>query len=405
MDPDDGVSTYSYHGRNLLSWLVNALAERTTWVYDALGRVTTMTHANATTAEHAYDADLERRQAEDSSGLAKFIHDLENVLIETDSGGTTQVAYTLEPQTYGNLISQRRAAGAAWHHSDGLGSTERLTDSNQAGLATYLNTAFGVPRVATGTHPNRLRFGGRLGYRWEPDATHYDVRRRRLNAARGGWLSKDPAQQSRSWFVYARANPANNLDPTGRDSLDGSRRLLGAPNAMHPGTPRGTRACGPAGNRLGEPAGEPAGTTGCNLLTGQPEITINDYTCTAPCTLEHELVHAAIMREACSRAHKCIYDIAKDEDYKNDCYNRWLTWHNDVKRYTECFAYTLGLACDVLLQASSCFIAGFCDCCRLATYAVYRDFVAIGMYCPPGDLPELPYREDGSLIKRSQPGP
>ena len=36
VDPDGGVSTYWYDGRNLLSSLVNPLAERTTWVYDEL---------------------------------------------------------------------------------------------------------------------------------------------------------------------------------------------------------------------------------------------------------------------------------------------------------------------------------------------------------------------------------
>jgi len=41
VDPDGGVSTYSYDGRNLLSWLVNPLAERTTWVYDELARLPT----------------------------------------------------------------------------------------------------------------------------------------------------------------------------------------------------------------------------------------------------------------------------------------------------------------------------------------------------------------------------
>ena len=41
VDPDGGVSTYWYDGRNLLSSLVNPLAERTTWVYDELARLPT----------------------------------------------------------------------------------------------------------------------------------------------------------------------------------------------------------------------------------------------------------------------------------------------------------------------------------------------------------------------------
>jgi len=61
----------------------------------------------------AYDGDLKRRQAQDSAGLARFINDVDNVLSETDSGGSTQVAYTIEPIQYGNLISQRRSGATS----------------------------------------------------------------------------------------------------------------------------------------------------------------------------------------------------------------------------------------------------------------------------------------------------
>lgn len=88
------------------------------------------------------------------------MHDENNVLLETNSGGTTQAAYSLEPAGYGNLISQRRSGATAFHHYDALGSTDRPTDASEAELASYVNTAFGVPKAATGNHPNRLRFVG-----------------------------------------------------------------------------------------------------------------------------------------------------------------------------------------------------------------------------------------------------
>lgn len=122
----------------------------------------------------------------------KFINDMENVLLETDSGATTQAAYTLEPMQFGNLISQRRAGATSFHHFDALGSTERLTDSAEAAVVQYMHKAFGLTSVLAGSSPNRHTWIGRLGYRWEPDAEHYDVRRRRLFPGIGRWLSADP---------------------------------------------------------------------------------------------------------------------------------------------------------------------------------------------------------------------
>jgi len=69
----------------------------------------------------AYDGDLRRRQAEAPGAWAGFVNDGENVLLETDSGGSTQVAYTLEPALYGNLVAQRRSGTSWWHLFDALG--------------------------------------------------------------------------------------------------------------------------------------------------------------------------------------------------------------------------------------------------------------------------------------------
>jgi RHS repeat-associated protein len=145
----------------------------------------------------------------------KFIHDGENVLLETDSGGTTQAAYTLEPQAYGNLISQRRSGATAWHLFDALGSTERLTNNAETTLVTYLHKAFGITSVLSGSSPNRCTWLGRLGYRWEPDSQQYDVRRRRLNPTRGRWLTQDTVYESRNPYAYASNSPLARLDPSG----------------------------------------------------------------------------------------------------------------------------------------------------------------------------------------------
>ena len=232
------TTTYSYDAANQIE-TEETPSQITTFTFDANGNtevenaggsLTTYTWnvdnmcvgialPSGTLNTFAYDADLKRRQAQDSSGLAKFINDLDNVLAETDSGGTTQVAYTLEPQTYGSLVSQRCSGATAWHLFDALGSTERLTGSDQTAVATYLNTAFGVPKVATGNHPNRLRWVGRLGYRWEADATQYDVRRRRYTPARGRWLSGDPLRARYHLYLYVRNSPTVRIDPTGLHTM------------------------------------------------------------------------------------------------------------------------------------------------------------------------------------------
>jgi len=128
---------------------------------------------------------LKRRQEEDSAGVAKFINDMENVLIETNSGGTTQAAYTLEPQQYGNLLSQRRSGASHFHHFDVIGSTDSVTNAAETKEVHYQSKAFGPTEVLSGSFAaNRLTWNARVGYRWEPDTQQYDVRRRKYRAGK-----------------------------------------------------------------------------------------------------------------------------------------------------------------------------------------------------------------------------
>ncbi len=230
---ESGVTTYSYDAANQLGYEETPTA-RTTFSYDANGNMTVTDAGGSLTTStwdfenmcvaialpsgarntFAYDGGLKRRSAEDSAGLARFVHDGENVLLETDAGGATQVSYTLEPAGYGNLISQRRGSASSWHHFDALGSTDRLTDAVESELACYVQTAFGVAKGTTGSHPNRLRWIGRLGHRWEPDTSHYDVRRRRYDPHRGRWGSCD-VLQAPNRFAYAGNRPVVLVDPSG----------------------------------------------------------------------------------------------------------------------------------------------------------------------------------------------
>ena len=47
-------------------------------------------------------------ELQDSHGTKKFVRDGQNYLLETDGGGTTKVVYTVEPDEFGNVISQWR---------------------------------------------------------------------------------------------------------------------------------------------------------------------------------------------------------------------------------------------------------------------------------------------------------
>jgi len=92
-----------------------------------------------------------RRRYEDNQDalLRNFLWDGENIARQTDVNNATNRRYTLDPQVYGELISQD---GPAFHHYDALGSTDRLTDAGESSVVSYLYRAFGEETALFGSN-------------------------------------------------------------------------------------------------------------------------------------------------------------------------------------------------------------------------------------------------------------
>ena len=181
-----------------------------------------------------YDGDGRRRSYHDSAGLRRFLWDGENVLAETDSGGSTLARYTLAPELYGALVSQRRSGATSFHHGvhpersrrDALGSTRQLSDGSQAVTDNRDYRAFGVTNASSGSNPNRFWWNGKWGYYWQPDPGNYWLRARVYEDDNAHFLSRDPAQDEINLYRYVANRPLVLVDPSGRQ---GCRWVWGKP--------------------------------------------------------------------------------------------------------------------------------------------------------------------------------
>jgi RHS repeat-associated protein len=147
--------------------------------------------------------------------------------------------YTLEPATYGNLISQRRGATTSFYLFDALGSTTQLANSIGAVTDSYLYDAFGNTLLASGTTSNPFRYVGKLGYYFDLDPSQYYLRARFYKPTNGRFVGRDPISQfvQTPLYLYTRNNPLMYVDPGGLEEtfyvcrrtveMEGSARSCG----------------------------------------------------------------------------------------------------------------------------------------------------------------------------------
>ena len=129
----------------------------------------------------------------------------DSYLMETDGSDNTQAVYTVEPEPFGRVISQRRGTTSSYYHYDGLGSTRALTNSSETVTDTNMYDAWGVNRASTGTTVNPFEYVGEFGWYNDTDAMGYYVRRRTYLPKIGRWTSVDSLSGRDGVSKYVRA--------------------------------------------------------------------------------------------------------------------------------------------------------------------------------------------------------
>jgi RHS repeat-associated protein len=205
--------------------------------YDVFNRLVKRTVAGKT-IELVYDGDGHRvRKSVTDGGTTTTTYYL------VDDRNPTGYAQVLEEITPGPSFTLRRyGLGLArlsvrepngptrFYVPDGHGSVRLLTDTAGAVTDTYTYDAFGILLAQTGNTTNWFRYAGEY---YDPDLGLIHLRQREMNPNTGRFWTADSFEGyqtdplSLHKYLYAHADPVNNIDPSGHESLV-SIQLTGA---------------------------------------------------------------------------------------------------------------------------------------------------------------------------------
>ena len=142
----------------------------------------------------------------------------DNIVKEFDVAGNELAMYTAEPNEYGHLLSQSRAAASSYLHYDALGSTIALTGGAQQTSDTIAYSAFGLTTETSIPTALSFRYIGRHGYYFDGHEHLYAVRRRSFDETLIRWLSFDPLggeYDAPNPYSYTHNRPVHFVDPAG----------------------------------------------------------------------------------------------------------------------------------------------------------------------------------------------
>jgi RHS repeat-associated protein len=221
----DGSATYTWDDNGQLK--IKSSADGATYVWNLDGRLTQVLKVDGTVITHAYDADGNRVRTEitPTNGpptVTEFLVDpsdeLSQVVADTDGLGNVTAYYVRGD----DLLAVLRPTGVRFFHADGLGSIRLLTDELGAITDTYTFSAFGELLEHAGSDPNAYLFAGE---QLDPNSGFYYLRARWMDTGAGRFISVDPLNGrpfeplTLHKYLYANADPANRIDPTGLESL------------------------------------------------------------------------------------------------------------------------------------------------------------------------------------------
>lgn len=212
----EGETTYDYDKNgNLITKTVSG--ETTTYLYDGENRLIQVNTPDGKATQFQYDPFGNRITRSIDGNITRYLLDGENVLLELSTSNTIQARYTAG-LALDSWISMDRAGDSYFYHTDGLGSTRNLTNTNETVVNTYEYDSYGTVTNQTGTVENPYTYTGR---EWEEAIGLYYYRTRFYDAEVGRFLTKDgfdgfiDRPMSINKYNYLENNPINFSDPTG----------------------------------------------------------------------------------------------------------------------------------------------------------------------------------------------
>jgi RHS repeat-associated protein len=226
------TTTYAYDNNGNLTSAGNGTAT-TSYGYDYANRLISLFAGGATTT-YGYDAFGARVLQTGTTTTTFYPFKWYSVASSTGTGAqyATTTSYVFNGDTLLATVDQQLASGVAtgtaktrYVHPDHLGSTNVVTDENDALVQTLDYYPYGATRVSVGASTNEKRkFIGQFA---DDSALSY-LNARYYDGSRGQFLSQDPVflgnpkgqtlrdPQSLNTYSYSGDNPITKSDPSGK---------------------------------------------------------------------------------------------------------------------------------------------------------------------------------------------
>jgi RHS repeat-associated protein len=187
-----------------------------TWVYtyDYANRLTEVEENSATIGEYVYDGNGKRIQVTENGETTTYIYFSLEVLYEENMTGIATYIYGPNG-ILGKRTTINEESNTFYYHTDHLGSTRLVTDSDKNIVSAVTYHPFGNPSIKEGSET--YLFNGK-----EKDSINmYYYGARYYDPTLGRFITRDPLNgmtansQLLNRYSYCLNNPVNSLDPTG----------------------------------------------------------------------------------------------------------------------------------------------------------------------------------------------
>lgn len=210
--PQFGPAAYTFNAEGQTTSKADAQGTAT-YLWDARGRLTRVTHTNAPPVSYTYDALGRRTARTESAATTDFLYDGDDVALDRASGGTT-VDYLNGISIDDKLRQTNSSGGDSYFLQDHINSTVALTDAAGHVSESLTYEAFG------GGLNNGITRYGYTGREHDSVTGLLYYRARWYDSHQGRFISEDPLGfgSGLNFYSYVEGNPISLIDPLGLDA-------------------------------------------------------------------------------------------------------------------------------------------------------------------------------------------